>query len=210
MLGFALLLKLILKLKWKYVDFCDIIENMDIKDLDKKQLILLTLLITFIVSIATGIITVSLMNQMPKSVPYTVNNVIQRTIEKVTTVSEPVKTESPKEEVKQDNAVLLGDGNVLIKIYKEKIEEGNVLGEGVLLSDTGLVLVDSNILNNSQSYLVVLNQIEFSAGILKTYGNGFTILNIKEKEEVIKEEAPKEEIKTETEESTSLPDVSNQ
>ena len=47
-------------------------ENKDIKELNKHQLILVTLLITFVVSIATGIVTVSLMNQAPKSVPYTV------------------------------------------------------------------------------------------------------------------------------------------
>ena len=70
---------------------------MDVKELDKKQLILLTLLITFVVSIATGIITVSLMNQMPKSVPQTINNVIQKTIERVTTVETPAKN------VKSDN-----------------------------------------------------------------------------------------------------------
>jgi len=36
---------------------------MDIKELNKKQLILVTLLITFVVSIATGIVTVSLMQK---------------------------------------------------------------------------------------------------------------------------------------------------
>lgn len=154
---------------------------MDIKDLDKKQLILLTLLITFVVSIATGIITVSLMNQMPKSVPYTVNNVIQRTIEKVTTVSEPSKEESVPIQGEQSKNSVVTPGEVLVKIYKDEVLEDNVLGEGVLISDTGLILVDGSIINRSEKYMVVLGGIEFDAIVTKKYDNGFTILSIKEK-----------------------------
>lgn len=154
---------------------------MDIKDLDKKQLILLTLLITFIVSIATGIITVSLMNQMPKSVPYTVNNVIQRTIEKVTTVTEPSKEEENSTTNEQPQNPIALSGDVLIKIYKNEVSENNILGEGVLISDEGLILVDGNILNRDDKYLVVLGEIEFDANLIKKYDNGFAILNIKEK-----------------------------
>lgn len=184
---------------------------MDIKDLDKKQLILLTLLITFVVSIATGIITVSLMNQMPKSLPQTINNVIQRTIERVTTVETPAKSviTAPTKEV----APLLGDGDTVVSIYpidaKVVVADPNAgtpvipstttvdstgtaivptttdttkaLGQGIIISDVGLVLVDSTILNDSLVYKVVLNKIDFDATVLKKFGNGFTILKLSEK-----------------------------
>jgi hypothetical protein len=187
---------------------------MDIKDLDKKQLILLTLLITFVVSIATGIITVSLMNQMPKSVPQTINNVIQRTIERVTTVETPAKsvTTAPTKEVKE-TAPLLGDGDTVVSIYpidaKVVVVDPNAgtpvtpstttvdstgtvitptttdttkaLGQGIIISDVGLVLVDSTILNDSLVYKVVLNKIDFDATVLKKFGNGFTILKLSQK-----------------------------
>ncbi|ETB63905.1 TPA: hypothetical protein DIC38_01775 [Candidatus Nomurabacteria bacterium] len=166
---------------------------MDIKDLDKKQLILLTLLITFIVSIATGIITVSLMNQMPKSVPYTVNNVIQRTIEKVTTVTEPSKEENISTSNEQPKNSLISSGDVLIKIYKDEILENNILGEGVLISDTGLILVDENILNGDEKYFIVLGEIEFDASVVKKYDNGFAILSIKEKSEIEEEKSTQPE-----------------
>jgi hypothetical protein len=179
--------------------------HMDIKDLDKKQLILLTLLITFVVSVATGIVTVSLMNQMPKSVPQTINNVIQRTIEKVTTVETPVK-ENTSPSKTQEQASVLGGGDVMVSIYPTDVNASNVatsqtnilgnesvnntsatkeLGQGIIISDVGLVLVDSSILNDSLVYKVILNKIDFDATILKKFTNGFTILKITEKKAVV-------------------------
>src|SRR5574344_2142002 len=98
-------------------------ENKDIQELNKHQLILVTLLITFVVSIATGIVTVSLMNQAPKSVPYTVNNVIQRTIEKVTTVSEDAKVIDSVIENNGKDTVSLIEGDILVKVYSGSSSE---------------------------------------------------------------------------------------
>ena len=186
---------------------------MDIKELDKKQLILLTLLITFVVSIATGIVTVSLMNQMPKSVPQTINNVIQRTIEKVSTVETPIKSDiNINTDKTKDESSFLGDGDTIVSIYASNattptttnpnltsttqttpttnINDTNTttsnvdpkaLGQGIIISDVGLILVDSSILNDSQVYKVILNKTDFDATILKKFGNGFTVLKISEK-----------------------------
>lgn len=185
---------------------------MDIKELDKKQLILLTLLITFVVSIATGIVTVSLMNQMPKSVPQTINNIIQRTIERVTTVETPAKTDTTTTTNKNTKEVaLLGDGDAVVSIYAldtkvvNSLESSNpvvtggtpttdttvtppattpvttdkqALGQGIIISDAGLILVDSSILNESLVYKVILNKTDFDATVLKKFVNGFTILKL--------------------------------
>src|SRR3990167_4673112 len=56
---------------------------MDIKDLNKPQLILLAILLSFVTSIATGIVTVTLMQQAPDSVTVPINRVIQQTVEKI-------------------------------------------------------------------------------------------------------------------------------
>lgn len=183
---------------------------MEIKELDKKQLILLTLLITFVVSIATGIVTVSLMNQTPQNVPQTINNIIQRTIEKVGTAETP-DVNNNSNFVPINSGLNLSKGDALVSIYSigenitpevilgespvvnnetvvtdntivdtiPKID--NELGKGVIISDIGLVLVDSSILNSSLKYKIILNNTEFDAIVLIKYKNGFTILQIKEK-----------------------------
>jgi hypothetical protein len=183
---------------------------MDIKDLDKKQLILLTLLITFVVSIATGIVTVSLMNQMPKAIPQTINNVIQRTIEKVTTVETPAKESTPDTNT-QNGSIVLGDGDAIVSIYaidgdtsvSDTANQSTIpatgdttapvipstskeLGQGIIISDVGLVLVDSSILTESLKYKVILNKTDFDATVLKKFTNGFSILKISEKKAEVK------------------------
>lgn len=164
---------------------------MDIKELNKHQLILLTLLITFVVSIATGIVTVSLMNQAPKSVPYTVNNIIQRTIEKVTTVSEDAKIIDSVIDNKEDSSISLLEGDIVAKIYKEE-DEDYFLGEGVLISEVGLILVENDILRRSDSFIIYLDNVKLKAFVLKKFENGFSILKIGELDEL--EESENSEI----------------
>jgi hypothetical protein len=58
---------------------------MDIEELSKSQLLMLMLLVNFITSIATGVLTVSLLAQAPTTVTQTVNRIVDHTIETVAT-----------------------------------------------------------------------------------------------------------------------------
>lgn len=61
---------------------------MDIEDLNKSQLLLLTIMVNFVVSIATGVLTVSLLDQAPTTITQTVDRIVDHTIE---TISTPIQ-----------------------------------------------------------------------------------------------------------------------
>ena len=54
---------------------------MNIEDLTKTQLLLLTILVNFITAIATSVMTVALLDETPLAVTQTVNRIVERTVE---------------------------------------------------------------------------------------------------------------------------------
>ncbi len=59
---------------------------MDIKDLNKSQMVLLLILLSFVVSIATSVTTYSLLEKAPENVKNPITQVVQRTVEKIVEV----------------------------------------------------------------------------------------------------------------------------
>ncbi len=117
--------------------------------LNKQQLILLALLVSFVTSVATGIITVSLMDQAPQGITQTINRVVEKTIERV--VTEPAKQTAAvvtKETVvvKADDLVISAiekNAGSVVRIREVKGEgQSNFAGLGLTVSHDGLIAAD--------------------------------------------------------------------
>jgi len=129
---------------------------MEIEELSKSQIILLTLLVSFVTSIATGIVTVSLMDQAPPIVAQTVNRVIERTVETVvapkgqaaTTVVTQEKTVVVKETDLISQAVSKISPSV-VRVYSDATDSSTLLGLGIVLDSNGTVVTDGAALGDS-------------------------------------------------------------
>jgi hypothetical protein len=93
--------------------------------------------------------------------------------------------ESPATTTKDE--ITKADGSVKVPVYTidtvfpsplDSTTDLKALGDGVIISDVGLLLVDSSILTADSNYKVVLDKEVFDASIVKKFGNGFSILKI--------------------------------
>lgn len=127
--------------------------------LTKAQIVLLTLFTSFVASMATGIVVVTLMQQSPEPVTQTINNVIERTIEKIT----PTFIEKPGKQI------VLKDEDLMVAAIERNIKstvafravgqdgESHAAGVGTIVSSDGLVITDKG---------------NFGEGVLTTTVNG--------------------------------------
>lgn len=117
--------------------------------LTKQQIVLLTLLVSFITSLSTGIVTVSLMDQTPEAT-HTINQIIEKTILPAQTASVGVVS------INVDDQLSSSTASVSSAIVKIKLAgTDNVLGLGVVMSKDGYVVTSKSIIQQNQSYVVV-------------------------------------------------------
>jgi S1-C subfamily serine protease len=136
---------------------------MDIEQLSKSQIVLLTLLVSFVTSMATGIVAVSLMEQASPTVAQTVNRVIERTVEKVVpSESQPasaatVVTKEKTVVVKETDLVAQAVAKAspsLVRVYADPTPGASFLGLGVIVNASGLVAFDAGALNHADAVVV--------------------------------------------------------
>ncbi|MEI6864239.1 MAG: trypsin-like peptidase domain-containing protein [Candidatus Adlerbacteria bacterium] len=119
---------------------------MDLEQLTKHQIILLTLLVSFVTSIATGIVTVSLMSQAPTSVTRTINQIVERTVQTVVpqTQGAAVVTTEKTVIVKDDDLTAQSIAAVQKSIVRITAKGGDELvARGVIVDAKGTTLTDS-------------------------------------------------------------------
>lgn len=139
---------------------------MDIEHLSKSQIILLTLLVSFVTSIATGIVTVSLMEQAPPVVAQTVNRVIERTIQTVAS-STPATAQAAATVVTQEKTIIVNESQLIsdavkriepsvVRVYTSSEENPILLGLGIVIDTNGTILTDAQPINERSEVIVVL------------------------------------------------------
>ena len=155
---------------------------MDIKELNKTQLILLAVLLSFVTSIATGITTVTLMQQAPVSVTAPINRVVERTIEKIQQVEgkTTVRTVVIKEEDLVVDAIAKNKSAVFT-VSKEGVDlSGNKIeipaGRGFAISTDGIIVADATLAPDKEVYYVKNESGKFKADFISTDKAGFSFI----------------------------------
>ncbi len=171
---------------------------MDVKELNKSQLILLAILISFITSIATGIVTVTLLQQAPDSVREPINRVVKQTIEKIVQIEGKPTTQTVviKEEDLVVDAIAKNE-SAIFTITKEVPDESVLpteggdttttntsatktievsAGRGFVVSSEGIIVVDASLVPDKGVYYVKNNSGKFKAEFVSTNKNGFSFL----------------------------------
>lgn len=125
------------------------------EELTKQQIILVTLLVSFVTSIATGIVTVALMDQAPPGMTQTINRVVERTIEKVT----PAQPNQAAAVVTKETVVVKEDDLVVSAIAKNSQSMVSIfgvfgsgdgansffIGNGLIVSKDGTIVADISV-----------------------------------------------------------------
>jgi len=169
---------------------------MKLEELTKQQIILLTLLVSFVTSIATGIVTVTLLGQTPPGTTQIVNRILERTIEKVVpdkqgaSIVMKEKTVVVKEEDLITKSIENGSKSI-VRIYEKpqkqpesdlKKENNNILGDfvgiGTVISADGMMTTNSVGLFNWKKYIVSTYDNRIFDMEIVSYGESINLANI--------------------------------
>lgn len=138
--------------------------GMNIESLNKAQIVLLTLLVSFVTSIATGIVTVALMDQAPPAITQTINRVVEHTVERIVPAQQvaaaagaqtPLKTVVIKQTEAVAQAVDTASKSVM-RIVLSSDKDMNPIAIGVAVS-LNTIATDGAALKDGTSYSLVLN-----------------------------------------------------
>jgi len=121
---------------------------MDMNDLNKNQLILLALLVSFVTSIATGIVTVSLMDQAPAGVTRTINHVVEKTVQVLQQGKETTQVVTQEVVVDQSDRIktaIQKNLSGLVVFVNGTGTDAQEIGSGFVVTKGGLVVTGTDI-----------------------------------------------------------------
>ena len=158
--------------------------------LTKQQIILVTLLVSFVTSIATGIVTVALMDQAPPGVTQTINRVVEKTIERV--VTPPTSNNNSATVVTRETVVVKEDDKIVESVDKNKgsvvriytnasdISPRVFIGLGTIVSKEGLIATGDVFADQSGKYQVTLDNNKYYNVIVlaRPAGSQFYLLKV--------------------------------
>jgi len=153
------------------------------KELNKSQLILLAILISFITSIATGIVTVTLMQQAPVSVITPINRIVKQTVEKIIPGETKTQTVVVKEEDLVVDAIAKNQASVFT-LTKEGFDlDGKAIelpaGRGLVVSKDDTIVADASLVFDAKEVYYAKNDSgKFKTEFLSTNKGGFSFLKL--------------------------------
>src|SRR5579872_514361 len=137
------------------------------EDLNKYQIILLCILISFVVSIAAGIMTTSLLMQAPVELTKTVNQIVERTVQTVTPAPTPLNPNPAPQQV--ETVVVNEDDSVtssiakntpsIVRIHAESTDQtiDYLFALGIVVSKDGIIVSDRKTVSDVMNYVAIMS-----------------------------------------------------
>ena len=154
---------------------------MELGKLNAHQAILLTLLVSFVTSVATGIVTVSLMEKAPADITRVINRIIEK----------PIETITPGGNIVREETVVVREGDLIseaiataapsvVRIYRiENRDKRTFIGLGVITDYQGTVMTGGNLLDAKERYTVITSSgTEFIADEISSQSDTQGILKL--------------------------------
>jgi S1-C subfamily serine protease len=156
------------------IDFlCPKAYSIAMEHLTKQQIVLLTLLVSFMTSIATGIVTVSLINQAPAGTTNTIERVIEDSVAAALPSSNLAAVGQPSSGSGGSLTAAIGTiGKSIVKIGEYGSNTSNS-GLGIVVNSHGTVMTDKSVIAGLNKIAIAYpNGHSYGAAPIEAQSNG--------------------------------------